>query len=198
LPLTVTALFLELLVVGTQALIWIIWLGLSAGSWHGSPNTAESLGAWVPLIGIAALIAAYTLGVTVDRLADTLEGSLDHYILDIRRGQASTRITVLQGGFPAMTGWLDYMRGRRRIARGTVVNVLVADSAWVIAHHFGAHAIFVPALPTLCIASIIGILALYADISIGLTYTHRMDLATGRHPAWVRPYHAIFGVRSED
>ena len=120
-----TALVAEILVVGIQALVWV---GLLTGALLGAMCVPElswqELADWVAPISVALLGFAYTLGIMVDRLADTATLWLWKLFFPEIEGFAALRARVRKaGGAPAE--FLDYQRSRMRIARATCFNLVV-------------------------------------------------------------------------
>jgi len=133
--------FIELLVVGVEASVWILFLALSfagPGIWRGGvPSEWQNTALFV----YTAL--AYGLGVVVDRLADSAYWRLRdppcvqslprlHRILyGERKAVASpeevrTMRTALQRRDDSALKFLEYQRSRLRIARATSFNVALA------------------------------------------------------------------------
>ena len=127
-----TAIFAEILIVGLEAAAWLSLLIVTifGTGWIGS----DELEGWEALVTVLVLAAAYVLGIVIDRLADTAWGELA-WIHRWRKGTRDEdgerpsvpvkRLTVMaQGG--AMANFLEYQRSRLRVARATIVNLVVA------------------------------------------------------------------------
>ncbi len=152
-----TALVAEILVVGIQALVWV---GLLTGALLGAMCAPEvswqELRDWVTPISVGLLAFAYTLGIMVDRLADSATRGLWNVYFPRIKGFAALRATVRKaGGEPAE--FLDYQRSRVRIARATcfnlVLTILVAalvGPGWVrgLAFLAGGPLLVVAAIPS--------------------------------------------------
>jgi|GEM_PF-2107901 len=151
---TSTTLFAEILVVGLQAALWLGLLFLlianSIGINSDIVGTAQRLKEWAVLITIFAVGLAYTLGIVVDRLADSVVSYLekelfpdetppdktddklkeDALIVELPSSVGLMRMCVMSKS-PEMTKFLEYIRSRLRIARSTTFN-LVPTIALVI------------------------------------------------------------------
>jgi hypothetical protein len=80
---------------------------------------------------VIVLASAYVIGVVVDRLADSLIGSVGGLWSDRRRAErgwpkeAEKRLRVLAAG-GSLAAFLEYQRSRLRVARGTLLMTIVA------------------------------------------------------------------------
>jgi hypothetical protein len=75
---TTTAIFAEILITGLQAFVWLIFACLSVtGLDWLTAETMADLKDWVGLITVFVLGFAYTLGIVVDRVADSLLNPID-------------------------------------------------------------------------------------------------------------------------
>jgi hypothetical protein len=120
-----TAVFAEILVIGFQALIWLALLILTI---IGPENMRlNSLGGWESLLTVLVLVAAYSLGIVVDRATDSLLERLDNRIAvkHMPRGLSDLtmrRLTITMHS-EALEKFLDYARSRLRISRSTTINL---------------------------------------------------------------------------
>ncbi len=200
-----TALFAEILIVGLQTLVW-----LALGAWvvasrleapvadlDGLQAALSQLKDWAPLLTIGLLAAAYSIGVVMDRVADSVLGGvgwglrksgkwLREIIASKERGDAEEkeypafgelRLTVLKGGGETVA-FLDYVRSRLRIARATALNTVLIVVFATVATCPGRWR-----LAVLSIGVPSAIAALCAWWSIDKTFDKRLrkayDLATG-------------------
>lgn len=152
---TTTAVFAEILTVGVQALVWMVMAVWVIIRWNDTSNLSldqikgwlGSVKEWTPLVSLAILTVAYSAGVVVDRVADSILGWVWP-----KPGAGATRSRRLyvryKGG--QLIVFFDYVRSRIRVARSTVLNILLVtivgclalrDSAWLIT--FGLAAVFV-------------------------------------------------------
>lgn len=140
-----TALFVEILIVGLEAAVWLVLLGLTlAGSpapgWSELEKYAKAYKDWATLVTAGVLGAAYVVGIIVDRLAETahrwFEGTRPGTLINWYCGRGShwygfparvaeMRLAVMNES-EGIAGFLDYQRSRVRIVRATVVNVALA------------------------------------------------------------------------
>jgi len=121
-----TAIFAEILIVGLQGLAVI---ALCLASARGDLRTSLDLHAWVPLVVLVVSAVAYSLGVVIDRIADTAWKRLGKHIGLMRRhdtpaGVGVMRLAVMKES-TGLAAFLEYQRSRLRIARATAVNLLV-------------------------------------------------------------------------
>jgi hypothetical protein len=149
---TTTAVFAEVLTAGIQALVWIA-LALYVFFWPQDPPELQwhVIETFAALITVGVLALAYTAGVIIDRVADTVVTKLDTLRLSLGtsarkawcqlRGKTTVnarskvgqkdpsfgemRLHVrFKGG--SMSSFLDYARSRVRVARSTALNILLA------------------------------------------------------------------------
>lgn len=120
-----TALFVEILVAGLQALAVLAML--ATVHWGTDPALAfvKAYKEYAALITALVLASAYVLGIFVDRVADgfcTWFRYSKHPPLPESVGKV--RLRIMQGS-EGMAKFLDYQRSRLRIARATVFNLFV-------------------------------------------------------------------------
>jgi hypothetical protein len=125
-----TAVFAEILVVGLEACVWI---ALLVGAFFGFDwARSEQLKGWAALVTIIAVASAYTLGIVMDRVFDSLYEWI-HPLLEkvckrlpktprggVEFGERRVRVLLHEG---ALVPFLEYQRSRQRIARATVFNL---------------------------------------------------------------------------
>lgn len=145
---TSTTIFAEILVVGLQAAVWLGLLFLLIADLKGI-NTkavldiAVGLKEWAFLITVFVIGLAYTLGIVVDRLADSAVSYLEEKLFsdkerrdqthkDLRKDALIVKLPSSVGLMrmrvmsksPEMTKFLEYIRSRMRIARSTTFNLV--------------------------------------------------------------------------
>jgi len=131
-----TALVAELLVVGIQAVAWIA-IFVIAGSSRAALSELLSLAQDSSGLVIGFIVAAaYTAGVLMDRLTDSLFSPIDKRIRRnvIKKKYFSVpraRLFVMQHG-ENMSSFLEYVRSRLRIARATGVNLAIGTLATIV------------------------------------------------------------------
>lgn len=172
-----TAVFAEIIVVGLAAEAWIAVLVLAIFDTRWVDLGAVS--PWTALVTVLVLAAAYVLGIIIDRLADSL-GTLQ--LRSKKRPKPRVpfkrkRLVVLQHGGEGVTKFLEYQRSRQRVARGTVVNVVLAIPSVLAFLHWrtDASSWWLGGVLT------VGVLALaasvYANERILEAYENNLDLA---------------------
>lgn len=131
-----TSLFAEILIVGLEALFWVLLL-VAAGC-DVSLDILKEWEEYSALITILLLASAYVLGIFVDRVADSFY-SLFRYSIKVPPTVPVGRMRLLiMKDSEGMAKFLDYQRSRLRIARATVFNLFVTilvSSIWIVRHH---------------------------------------------------------------
>lgn len=169
-----TSLFVEILIVGLEALIW---LGLLVNTGWDLSLCVEILKGWKEysaLITTLLLALAYVLGIFVDRVADSFYKIFRYSSkepLAVPVGKMRLRIMKDSEG---MAKFLDYQRSRLRIARATVFNLFVTilvGSIWIVREYQKTESIEVVLVWILMIG--VGIIALI----LAVIATRRIDKA---------------------
>ena len=111
-----TSFFVELVVIGVAALIWVVLFVLSVfGFDWGMAGKMMSFQAIVPLLSII-----YVLGILTDRLADTMFGRCFQSSDRDSEYYRARRIVFLRS--QRLSDVLEYGRSRLRICRGWSFN----------------------------------------------------------------------------
>ena len=119
-----TDLFVEILVIGVGALIWITLLILGI---FGYPVMVEQLLSIPALLPISALV--YVLGIITDRIADVIFDRLfvnsirKKFYPDVKQDFNDRRIILVYS--EPLSRLLEYGRSRLRIVRGWTLNFLL-------------------------------------------------------------------------
>lgn len=125
-----TAIFAELLIVGLQAIVWLIFAGLVFFEVSTIDTTLfDTLKSWAALITIFVLSLSYVIGIIIDRVADSLFSHVDNklrekYLVKSNQSVADMRLYIMSKN-EGVTDFLDYVRSRLRLARSTVLNVIL-------------------------------------------------------------------------
>jgi hypothetical protein len=125
-----TAIIAEILVTGLQATVWLAFASLSATGLNWiTEETVIQLQDWAGLITVFVLGFAYTLGIIVDRVADSLLHPIDKRFRPKRFGSklpsvANARLEVMSKN-EELTRFLDFVRSRMRLARATCLNLIL-------------------------------------------------------------------------
>jgi hypothetical protein len=128
-----TSLFVELLVIGAGAAIWVVLLTLAffGVDWLPAGGSKDLA---LPML-LPALSVTYVLGILVDRLADrVLDGQADR----LRAKRFSSREdyrharTLIYTQSESLKELFEYGRSRLRICRGWTVNAAVIVIALVV------------------------------------------------------------------
>lgn len=115
------AVLAELIIAGVQATVWSYLLVCLVLGWNWLSFESNGAGATVQTMLVLAL--AYTLGVIIDRLADSLLTTIDKRLgTPAPVAPEQMRLRILLHGGEAAT-YLSYMRSRLRVARSTVFNL---------------------------------------------------------------------------
>ena len=132
-----TAIFAEILVVGIWTLTWLAFLAAAILDVR-IPQNAWT--AYPALVTVAVLSYAYSLGIVVDRLADSIHRALSR---DRKRDKEPREASahrhkrgVIRRENPGLNSFLEYVRSRLRVARSLGFNApLVAATAAAWAAH---------------------------------------------------------------
>ena len=184
------AVLAELLIAGVQAMVWLYLLISWPLGWNWLSFERDGAGANVQTLLVVAL--AYTLGVVVDRLADSLLTTVDNRFR-LRPWTAVSpekmRVRVLLAGGEA-AAYLGYMRSRLRVARATVFNLGAAAITLLLLAK--SEPVGGPSPQTLIGASVAalgaGLISFWVAYRIGKTYDERLS----------QTYHQLTTLRSRD
>lgn len=134
---TTTAIFVELLVTGLLALVWLI---LAILSFTGMPwNELAGFLGLKEKEGISSILAlgfAYVVGIVVDRISDSLFRRFDVRIRKSRihakvPSVSEMRLYVMSVN-EKLSAFLDYLRSRLRLARSSALNFFLITLAAAI------------------------------------------------------------------
>lgn len=130
-----TTLFVELLIIGIEALVWVLLLvgSLTDVSLVCVIEKLKGWSGYSALITVMFLAVAYTLGILVDRASDIFYKLVQFRPGRLPAGVGEMRLTVMSAN-DGMAKFLDYQRSRLRIARATACNlfaVAVSGMFWV-------------------------------------------------------------------
>jgi len=120
-----TSLFVELLVIGTGTLIWIILLLNALGI--DVLNSIKTYLEFELMLTSLALAIIYTLGIVTDRLADGLLSipakKIRSKIYPNRKEIIIDKVEIYNNATP-LVDMIDYGRSRLRICRGWIFNLV--------------------------------------------------------------------------
>ncbi len=189
-----TAVFIEILLVGIQAVIWMLMLLLIVvGPAEAKDLPWDDIESWAALLSFAIAGMAYAAGVIVDRLADSLftlvigpivcgderkkwlKKSKNFWSKNAEKddtvGNGEKRLLVRQYGGD-MTTFLDYVRSRLRIARSTALNLaLVTTFAVCLTQDADARRLIA------AVGALATGLTVFAWKRINITWNDRLDQA---------------------
>lgn len=120
-----TALFVEILVIGIQANVWVVLAFV-----YLTGITPDFPSGWKDAVTVFALAESYTLGIVIDRIADSAYVAVfrpkekDGKEKDRKVPFSTMRLRILKEN-EQLAGFLDYQRSRLRIARATVFNCVL-------------------------------------------------------------------------
>lgn len=173
-----TVLFVEILVCGAQAALWILLIIVAVF------GPSDVLALWkqhTTEAGFFLVIWAYALGVVFDRLWDLCLKQIDRRIREKHFPNKDVLQAVRKEVFSSESGlpeFVDYIRSRMRIARATFCNTCLSTCAalWVITTEtnqlWSKGSAF-----TLVAGSCLSVLSLYAFVNItGNYYTTLLGL----------------------
>ncbi|SRR5260221_8195813 len=179
-----TVIFAEILIVGLQALIWIALMILSFfGVDFLSHSSFTNLSQWVQLIIVFVLAIAYTVGIFVDRISDSIFNLQDKtlrktYLSDDLPSVSKMRIYIMSQN-STVNKYIDYIRSRARIARSTAFNLVFIEFFLLVLYSskltskINSNLIFVISL--LLLAALVT--AAYSWKRISRTYYKRLEKA---------------------
>jgi hypothetical protein len=135
-----TPLFVEILVIGIQALIWIAMLVFPRIDHNWATDFIPTLKDWIPVITIFLLGISYTLGIIIDRIADACFELLKptDLLIKSKANNLLNRCTNIDGDEKRMEIYgmeekrvtlIEYIRSRIRIIRSTTLNIVLITIA---------------------------------------------------------------------
>ncbi|HUU40651.1 MAG TPA: hypothetical protein VMW42_06915 [Desulfatiglandales bacterium] len=134
-----TALFFEILIIGIQALIWILLFVLAFVGPVSLGKTIQMMEPWQMPLSVALMAAAYTVGLILDRLADACFMAMKPLLYSkpkavllrslwvqdrVENAGLDERMKVLSHEGRSVE-FLEYIRSRLRIVRATFLNILL-------------------------------------------------------------------------
>ena len=127
---TTTAIVAELVIGGLEAATWVaLYVFAVAGTdWVDWAQLSD----WQALILLLLVAAAYVLGILVDRVADSSLSRLDRIAFGkpkLRGREVQTMRVALLHHEDGNTRFLEYQRSRMRVARATVLNLVLLAPA---------------------------------------------------------------------
>lgn len=130
-----TVIFAEILIVGLQALIWIALFLFGIFGLDAKSFSSANLAQWVQLIIVFVLAFAYTIGIFIDRAADSFFSRFDKqtrqkYLGDSFPSVPKMRLYIMSKN-ATVNKYIDYIRSRSRIARSTAFNLVLILTAFV-------------------------------------------------------------------
>jgi hypothetical protein len=125
-----TLLFVELLIAGTQVVIWFVLLILTIFDYKWiSSFSAQGISDWQILVTATVLAFVYVLGILFDRLADLIFSKWDRSIAYKRFPNAPHTFAVIRFQLSKDNEYLnhqfEYTRSRLRIARASSLNFAI-------------------------------------------------------------------------
>lgn len=142
-----TAVFIELLIAGVQASIWVMVLIVAFGGDSGLASLMPSLEKWATLATFMVFTFWYTLGIIIDRLASLLFAMI--YTFAASQFKSATVFTSVEAVLAhdpdktddrrlkilisekGLSAYLEFTRSRIRIIRDSTLNVLLIVVALV-------------------------------------------------------------------
>jgi len=134
-----TVLFVEMLVCGAQAALWVL---LAVMAVFGSSEVLALWKQYTTEVGAVLVVWAYAFGVVFDRLWDLCLKPIDERIRKKHFPAKATLQAVRKEVFSSESGlpeFVDYIRSRMRIARATFCNTFLSTCAalWLIVNQTG-------------------------------------------------------------
>ena len=164
-----TTVFVELLITGIQASVWVMMLVITIAGYERIINLLPQLEKWISLVSIIVFAFWYSLGIIIDRLANIFSmifrpGALLLKNSWIRQKTYSAtkdvrRIKILASE-KSISQLLEYLLSRLRIVRATTLNMILITISCLImfvsrCNSFGCESTLNAVLVTLGIGSIL-------------------------------------------
>jgi len=132
-----TSIFVEILIVGIEALIWIGLLLCTKWNLCRGLEILTEYKEYSALITTFLLALAYVIGIFIDRVADSFYRIFRYsYDKPLPETVGKMRLRIMHDS-EGMAKFLDYQRSRLRIARATVFNLfltILVGSYWLVQH----------------------------------------------------------------
>jgi hypothetical protein len=126
------SIFVEILIIGLQAGIWLIALGigLAGADWPMYIHTKYSY--LIPFVTLPAFAVIYTIGIVVDRVSDVLFllffskwiRRLGHFLFQDKSQSREHIFLLISDG--KGSNFLEYIRSRMRIVRAATLNTIIS------------------------------------------------------------------------
>jgi len=125
-----TAIVAEIVIGGLEAAVWIaLYVFAIAGTdWVDFAQLSD----WQATILLLLVAAAYVLGILIDRIADSVLSRADRIAFGkpkLRGREVQTMRVALLHHEDGNTRFLEYQRSRMRVARATVLNLVLLAPA---------------------------------------------------------------------
>ena len=131
---SISILFIELIIIGFQTLIWILLLLFIQLEKHEIVSVIDRLS--TESIFIIVICCGYFLGIIIDRLADLFFSKWNQRLKDKIIPNPSINIGTMRyivvKDNPHLNSFLDYTRSRMRISRATAINIPIIAICSVI------------------------------------------------------------------
>lgn len=132
-----TVFFIEILIIGLQAVVWVAML--AAALFGTRLSDLAAFQGWEASVTLVFLALAYSLGLLADRLADALFSPLDHRmrpsIIPDKEAPVWRMRLYLISRANGLTEFVEHSRTRIRIVRATAFNMLMlmasAAAVWI-------------------------------------------------------------------
>ena len=129
-----TALFVEILIIGLEALVWLGLLVDIGWDVRSCFETLENYKEYSALITTLLFVSAYVIGIFIDRAADSFYKEFQYsHDKPLPAPVGEMRLKIMKDS-EGISKFLDYQRSRLRIARATVFNLFVTilvGSIWL-------------------------------------------------------------------
>jgi 8-oxo-dGTP pyrophosphatase MutT (NUDIX family) len=158
-----TAIFVEILIIGLEAFIWIALLS-GTDAIQNCTKTLVGLKEYSALITMLVVAAAYVLGIFIDRIADNYFKRF-RFETKTPASVGMMRLHVMKES-EGIAKFVDYQRSRLRIARATYLNLLITMVAGLIwAVRYGWYADSHTIIFIICMFGIGGTLVYIAHVT---------------------------------
>ena len=132
-----TAIFVELLIIGIQAAVWIILLCQALFPGKVEMSALENYEEWAALFTVIIFALCYTVGMIIDRIADKIFSIIINFFSFVKilnceffkilfgskeNGTPIMQVTIKE---QKAVEYFAYIRSRMRIMRSTTLNILI-------------------------------------------------------------------------
>jgi len=129
-----TSIFFEILIIGLQAGIWLIALGIGLAGADWPMYIHSKYSSLIPFVTLPAFAVIYTIGIVVDRVSDVIFllffpkwiRRLGHRLFQDKSQRHSREHIFLLISDGKGSNFFEYIRSRMRIVRAATLNTIIS------------------------------------------------------------------------